>query len=119
MGRIMTGKDWRLLRYLDNMIAHELKGVLEGEAVQYSQDAVSWNLQLRLWNDSRKVRELTRFFSSRLHIGQRSAAVQDIPYIFAMCSSRKFRSELIKSLNLEEMFEKFLVKEAARTMTIE
>jgi replication factor C large subunit len=119
MGRIMTGKDWRLLRYLDNMLAHELKGVLEGEAVQYSQDSVTWNLQLRLWNDSRKVREITRFFSSRLHIGQRSAAVQDIPYIFSMCSNRKFRSELIKSLNLDEMFEKFLLKEAARTMTIE
>ncbi len=118
MGKIMAGKDWRLLRYLDNMLAHELKAILDGETLQYSRDAVSWNLQLRLWNDSRKVRELTRTYSSRLHTGQRSAAVQDMPYLFAMCSDGKFRRELVKSLNLDELFEKFLVKEVGRTMPI-
>jgi replication factor C large subunit len=119
MGRIMAGKDWRLLRYLDNMLVHELKEVLRGESVQFSQDSVPWNLQLRLWNDSRKVKELTRIYSNRLHSGQRSAAVQDMMYLFAMCYSRKFRSELVRSLNVDEAFEKFLLKEAARTMAIE
>ena len=116
MGRIMAGKDWRLLRYLDNMLAHELKQVLNGETVQYSQDVVPWSLQLRLWNDSRKVRELTRIYSGRLHAGQHSAAVQDMPYVFAMCSDRKFRNELVKSLNLDEAFDRFLVKEVGWTM---
>ena len=116
MGKIIAGKDWRLLRYLDNMLAHELRQVLRGEATQYSQEAVPWNLQLRLWNDSRKLSELTRTYSRRLHTGRHSAAVQDMPYVFSMCSDRKFRSELIKSLALDETFEKFLVKEAGRAI---
>ncbi len=115
LGRIMSGQDWRLLRYLDNMLAHELKRVLDGETVRYSQDAVPWSLQLRLWNDSRKVKDLTRIYASRVLTGRRDAAVQDMPYVFSMSSDKKFRSDLRKSLNLDETFEKFLIKEAGRT----
>ncbi|MDA4128081.1 MAG: AAA family ATPase [Thaumarchaeota archaeon] len=114
MGKIMNGKDWRLLRYFDSMLAHELKEALGDHAVQYSQDSAPWNLQLRIWNDSRKIKEITASYSGRLHQGRDSTAVQDIPYLFVLSSSKKFRGELLRSLNLDETFEKFLDKEAAR-----
>ncbi len=112
MGRIMRGQDWRLLRYLDTLLATELRNALVGEAIQYSQDGVPWNLQLRIWNDSKKIREFSEAYAPRVHISRRGAAVEDLPYLFVMCGSKKFRSEVIKSMSLDEPFEKFLSREA-------
>ena len=112
MGRIMRGQDWRLLRYLDTLLATELREVLAGGGVQFSQDGVPWNLQIRIWNDSKKVKEFSEAYARRMHISWRGAAVEDLPYLFVMCGSKEFRSELLKSMSLEEPFEKFLSKEA-------
>ena len=112
MGRIMRGQDWRLLRYLDTLLATELREVLAGGGVQFSQDGVPWNLQIRIWNDSKKVKEFSEAYARRMHTSRRGAAVEDLPYLFVMCGSKKFRSELLKSMSLEEPFEKFLSKEA-------
>jgi len=112
MGRIMRGQDWRMLRYLDTLLATELREVLAGGGVQYSQDGVPWNLQIRIWNDSKKVKEFSEAYARRMHISRRGAVVEDLPYLFVMCGSKKFRSELLKSMSLEEPFEKFLSKEA-------
>ena len=112
MGRIMRGQDWRMLRYLDTLLATELREILAGGGVQYSQDGVPWNLQLRIWNDSKKVKEFGEAYARRVHISRRGAAVEDLPYLFVMCGSKEFRSELLKSMSLEEPFEKFLSKEA-------
>ena len=112
MGRIMRGQDWRLLRYLDTLLATELREVLAGGGVQFSQDGVPWNLQIRIWNDSKKVKEFSEAYARRMHTSRRGAAVEDLPYLFVMCGSKKFRSELLKSMSLEEPFERFLSKEA-------
>ena len=69
---------------------------------------------MRIWNDSKKIKELGSAYAPRVHISRRGAAVEDLPYLFSMCGSKKFRSDLIKSLNLDEPFEKFLAKEAGR-----
>jgi len=119
MGRIMRGQDWRLLRYLDSALAREFKAAIKGENLQYSQEGVPWNLILRIWNESKKVKELSAAYAPRAHNSRRGALVQDIPYVLVMCGSKKFRTELMKSMNLDEPFEKFLEKEAERTAKFE
>ncbi len=113
LGRMLNGKDWRLLRYFDAVLASELRSALEGESVLYSQESVSWPLQLRIWNDSRKIKEIGSLAGKRLGIGQRGMLVEDFPYMMQLCSSKEFRAELIKSLNLDEPFEAFIAREAA------
>lgn len=115
MGRILSGGDWRLLRYIDNLLVHGLKPVLDGANVQYSLEAVPWNLQLRLWNDSKKLREFTRVYSRRFRVGYHTAALEDVPFLLTMCSDQEFRDALLKGLDLDETFEKFLAKESARS----
>src|SRR5207244_6727039 len=117
IGRILRGQDWRLLRYLDTLLATELREILAGGGVQYSQDGVPWNLQLRIWNDSKKVKEFGEAYARRVHISRRGAAVEDLPYIFVMCGSKKFRAELLKSTSLEEALDKFLSKQAQAAST--
>jgi len=114
MGRIMRGKDWRLLRYLDTMLASELWKALGDGGAAYTMDGVSWPLQLRIWNDSKKFKEIALLAGRRLGISQRGFLVEDMPYLVLLCGSAPFRNELIRSLDLEEPYDGFTAKEAAR-----
>ncbi len=114
MGRIMRGKDWRLLRYLDPMLASELWGALGDGGVVYTMDSVPWPLQLRIWNDSKKLKDIGLLAGSRMGISQRGSLVEDMPYILLLCGGRAFRDALVKSLNLEENYAAFIAKEAVR-----
>ena len=110
----MRGKDWRLLRYLDPTLASELWKALGDGGASYSMDGVSWPLQVRIWNDSKKLKEVGLLAGRRLGIGQRGSLVEDMPYILLLCGGKAFRDELVKSLDLEENCAAFLSKEAGR-----
>ena len=114
MGKIGTTREWRLLRYLDAMLAQELFPVLNGENVRYVTEDLPFPVLLRIWNDSKKVRELSVKYAKRASTSGASARAQDLPYLFAMCSSKRFREQLEQVLDLDETYDKFLQKEAAR-----
>ncbi len=115
VGRMMRGGDWRLLRYFDMMLASDLRRAMGDGGVRYSAETVPWPLQLRIWNDSKKLREIAGLSGRRLGISMKGALVEDIPYVVMLCGDKGFRDGLVKSLNLEENYAQFLAKEAART----
>ncbi len=114
MGRIMRGKDWRLLRYLDPMLAAELWKALGDGGPRYTLDGAPWPLQLRIWNDSKKLKEIAAIAAKRVGTSQKGFLVQDMPFLILLCSDRKYREELLRSLDLGENYDAFLAKEAAR-----
>jgi replication factor C large subunit len=114
MGRIMRGKDWRLLRYLDPMLASELWKNLGDGGPRYTLDSAPWPLQLRIWNDSRKLKDIASLAGKRLGISQRGFLVEDMPFLLLLCGDRSFRENLVRSLDLEENYDLFLAKESAR-----
>ena len=114
MGRIMRGKDWRLLRYLDPMLASELLKALGDGRPRYTLDGVPWPLQLRIWNDSRKLKDIAALAGRRLGISQRGFLVEDMPYVLLLSARKEFRDRLARSLNLEENYVTFLGKEGGR-----
>jgi replication factor C large subunit len=121
IGKMMKGGDWRLLRYLDKIFVEELYPVVRGTAVKYTgQDDLPFPMMSRVWNDSKKIREVSLRYAARAHTSGMSARSQDLPYVFALCSKKKFREELEHSLGLDadkdvlESYDKFLTKEAAR-----
>ena len=114
MGRIMKGKDWRLLRYLDPLLANELWKALGDGGPRFTLDAVPWPLQVRIWNDSRKLKDIAARAGKRVGISQRSFLVEDMPYLLLLCADMGFREELVKSLGLEENYSLFLMKESGR-----
>jgi replication factor C large subunit len=113
MGRIARTQEWRQLRYLDPLLSTELRDALGKAKPRYSAEAVPWPLQVRLWNDSRKVREIGALAGRRLGISARGGLVEDFPFIVQLCAEKGFREELVSSLGLDEPFEKFMAKEAA------
>lgn len=116
MGRIMRGKDWRLLRYLDPMLASELWKALGDGGPRFTLDAAPWPLQLRIWNDSKKLKEIASAAAKRAGTSQRGFLVNDMPYVISLCSDRKFREEFVSSLGLGENYDLFLAKESARVV---
>lgn len=114
MGRIMTTQEWRLLRYLDSMLAQELHPILKGENVRYTQEDLPFPTLLRIWNDSKKIKEISGRYAPLSHTGARRSRAQDMPYVFSLCSDKHFRERLEKVLDLDETFDKFLQKEAKR-----
>lgn len=114
MGRMARGKDWRLLRYLDPLLANELWRALGDGGPRFTLDAVPWPLQVRIWNDSRKMKDIAALMGRRVGISQRGFLVEDMPYLLLLCADRRFREELVKSLSLEENYDLFLAKECGR-----
>ncbi len=114
LGRMIKGKDWRLLRYIDPMLASELWPVLGDGGARYTLDGVPWPLQLRIWNDSRKLKDIAALAGKRVGISQRGFLVEDMPYVLRLVAEKQFRDELVESLDLEENYEAFLVKESGR-----
>ena len=114
MERIMRGQDWRLLRYLDPMLASGLWRALGDGGASYSMDGAPWPLQVRIWNDSKKLKEIGRLGGRRLGISQKGFLVEDMPYVLLLCRGAAFRDELVRSLGLEESYAEFVAKEAGR-----
>jgi len=113
MGRIMRTQEWRQLRYLDPMLSTELRDALGNSKLHYNAESVPWPLQLRLWNDSKKIREIGALTGRRLGISARGCFVEDFPFMMQLSADKEFRNQLVSSLGLDETFEKFIAKEAA------
>ena len=114
LGRMIRGKDWRLLRYLDSMLAWELWATLGDGGARYTRDGVPWPLQLRIWNDSRKLKDIAALAGKRVGNSQRGFLVEDMPYLLRLTAGNEFREELVESLGLEENYDTFLVRESGR-----
>lgn len=113
MGRIVRTQEWRQLRYLDPLLGTEFREALGTNKLRYSADAVPWPLQLRLWNDSRKVKEIGALAGRRMGISAKGGLVEDFPYLMRLSAEKGFRDEIVSSLGLDEPFEKFIEKESA------
>jgi hypothetical protein len=96
------------------MLASGLWRALGDGGASYSMDAFPWPLQVRIWNDSKKFKEIGLLMGRRLGISQRGSLVEDMPYILLLCGVVAFKDELVKSLDLEENYAAFVSKEAGR-----
>ena len=115
LGRMVRGGDWRLLRYLDQMLATELREALGDGGVRYSADATPFPVLLRIWNDSKKLKDIGGMVGRRTGESARGSLVEDMPFLMLLCRDGEFRSALARSLSLEENYVAFVEKESART----
>jgi replication factor C large subunit len=115
MGRMITSGNWRLLRYLDRQLVEDLYPIVKGAGIRYTgQDDLPFPVLLRIWNDSKKIRELSLRYAAKAHTSGMSARSRDLPFVFALCSSKRFREDVERWLDLDETYDKFLQKEAGR-----
>jgi replication factor C large subunit len=90
-GKIMRTQQWRLLRYLDNIL---LKLYEENSQVQFSQYNLPWPLLNRLRWDGRTIKALASILAKRFHVSQSTIATFYLPYILFCVKNKKLELEI-------------------------
>ena len=103
-GRIIRSQNWRLLRYLNDILA----GLYAtGARVQYSQYNLPWPLLNRIRWDGAKLKALARYMAPRLHMSSSAFATFALPCMLACLKNGGLDDDL-------EEHKEILEKEAAR-----
>ena len=90
-GKIMKTQEWRLLRYLDNIL---LKLYSENLPVQYSQYNLSWPLLNKIRWDGKVIKSLAANLARRFHVSQSTVAIFYLPYILFCIKNKKLELEV-------------------------
>ncbi len=113
--KIGKTQEWRLLRYLDRLLAYSLYNILPKGAVSYSEDDMPWDLKLKMWNEGKVLKDIGRQLSKILHTSSREAISIFIPYLlFILDKDKGSMKRFIKLLGLSENALKPMLKEAKR-----
>jgi replication factor C large subunit len=90
-GKIMRTQEWRLLRYLDNIL---LRLYGEKAQVQFSQYNLSWPLLNRLRWDGKTIKALGSVLAKKFHVSQSTIATFYLPYILFCIKNKKMDLEI-------------------------
>ena len=90
-GRIIRTQEWRLLRYLDNIL---LRLYSENLSIQYSQYNLSWPLLNKLRWDGKVIKSLAANLAQRFHVSQSTIATYYLPYILFCMKNKKLELEI-------------------------
>lgn len=90
-GKIMRTQEWRLLRYLDNIL---LKLYSENLSVHYSQYNLSWPLLNKIRWDGKVIKSLGANLAKMFHVSQSMIATFYLPYILFCMKNKKLGLEL-------------------------
>lgn len=90
-GKIMRTQEWRLLRYLDNLLLGLYR---ENISVPYSRYNLPWPLLNRLRWDGKKIKDLSLVLAKRFHVSQSTVATFFLPYVLFCMKNKKLDLEL-------------------------
>ncbi len=113
-GRIRRTQEWRLLRYFDEILVYSLMAVLPRGEVKYSEYKFPWNLQLRIWNDSRILKEIGQKLGKLINTSSKEAIIDYLPYLLYTLKDKKMVESVSKQLALSESGERVIQKEISR-----
>ncbi|MCV0401129.1 MAG: AAA family ATPase [Nitrosopumilus sp.] len=101
-GRIMKTQNWRLLRYLNDIL---IKLYQNDDRIRYAQYNLSWPLLNRIRWDGAKIKSLSSVMAKKLHLSSSSFVTLCLPFIL-LCIKNK-----TLELELEETFGDIIDKE--------
>ncbi len=104
-GKIMKTQEWRLLRYLDEILLGLYK---KGTSIRYSRYNLSWPLLNRLRWDGRIIKALVSALAKNMHVSKSTFATFYFPYILFMIKNKQL------DLELEENYSEIIEKEIER-----
>ena len=101
-GKIMKTQNWRLLRYLNDIL---IKLYHNDDRIRYSQYNLSWPLLNRIRWDGVKIKSLSSVMAKKLHISSSAFVTLYLPFVL-LCVKNK-----TLSLELEETYGDIIEKE--------
>ncbi|HSB50459.1 MAG TPA: AAA family ATPase [Nitrosopumilaceae archaeon] len=95
-GKIFKTQEWRLLRYLDEILLGLYK---KGTSIRYSQYNLSWPILNRLRWDGRDIKALAEVLAKKMHVSKSVFATFYFPYILFMIKNKKLALEITENYN--------------------
>ncbi len=101
-GRIMKTQNWRLLRYLNDIL---IKLYQNDERIRYAQYNLSWPLLNRIRWDGAKLKSLSSVMAKKLHMSSSAFVTLCFPFVLSCIKNKTLE------LELEETFGDVIEKE--------
>lgn len=89
-GKIMRTQNWRLLRYLNEILIDLYKN---DDRIRYSQYNLSWPLLNRIRWDGKKIKALSMLMSKGLHLSTSAFITICFPYLLFCIKNKKLEIE--------------------------
>lgn len=90
-GKIMKTQDWRLLRYLNEIL---IKLYRKDERIRFNQYNLSWPLLNRIRWDGKKIKVISSIMAKKLHLSSSSFITLCFPYLLICIKNKKIELEL-------------------------
>jgi replication factor C large subunit len=94
-GKIMRTQNWRLLRYLNEILIELYKN---DDRIRYSQYNLSWPLLNRIRWDGKKIKALSLLMAKNLHLSSSTFITLCFPYLLFCIKNKKLEIELDSEL---------------------
>lgn len=101
-GKIMKTQNWRLLRYLNDVLIELYQ---KDDRIRYSQYNLSWPLLNRIRWDGNKIKSFSSVMAKKLHISTSAFVTLCLPYILFCIKNKTLE------LEIEETFVDIIEKE--------
>ena len=101
-GRIRKTQNWRLLRYLNDIL---IKLYQNDDRIRYAQYNLSWPLLNRIRWDGAKIKSLSSVMARKLHLSSSSFVTMCLPFVLFCIKNKTLE------LELEETFGDIIEKE--------
>ena len=101
-GKIVRTQNWRLLRYLNDIL---IKLYHNDDRVRYAQYNLSWPLLNRIRWDGAKIKSLSSVMAKKLHLSSSAFVTFGLPFVLFCIKNNALE------LELEEMFGDIIEKE--------
>jgi replication factor C large subunit len=101
-GKIMKTQNWRLLRYLNDIL---VKLYQNDDRIRYSQYNLSWPLLNRIRWDGAKIKSMSSVMAKKLHLSSSAFVTFCLPYVLFCIKNKTLE------LEIEETFGGIIEKE--------
>ena len=101
-GKIMKTQNWRLLRYLNDIL---IKLYQNDERIRYAQYNLSWPLLNRIRWDGAKIKSLSSVMAKKLHLSSSAFVTLCLPFVLFCIKNKTLE------LELEETYGDIIEKE--------
>lgn len=116
IGKMGRTRQWRLLRYIDTILAYKLFNASRGLA--YNQYDIPFVLMNRVFREARLIREIIGALARNTHVSKRRAA-NFLPYLLFILSKAKFDvDEFLNANNMNPGLKELVEGEIARLVKV-
>lgn len=120
VARINKDRNWKLLRYMNNIIIQLLYENIQNKLITYHQYGISWPLMGQVFSRGVPLRSLISKLSLSCHVSSSTFGMIFFPYLLEIIHVFKIDiHDLISSLMLDEKFVEIIQKEILRSKRYE